>query len=43
MTVSTSTSFCLVKLFHNHEVTLLMLGNHHLGNALAIVNNKVFL
>ena len=43
MTVSASTSFCLVKLFHNHEVTLLMLGNHHLGNALAIVNNKIFL
>jgi hypothetical protein len=43
MTVSASTSFCLVKFFHYHEVTLLMLGNHHLGNAFAIVDNKIFL
>ena len=43
MAVTAFATLCLVKFFDNHEVTLFMTGNHHLGDALTIVDDKVFL
>ncbi len=43
MPISAGTALCLVQAFHLYELALLMTGNHHLGNALAVVDDEVFL
>ena len=42
MTIAAFSSLCLVKLFHFHELPLLVTSNYHLGNPLTIVNSEVF-
>ena len=43
MTVASGTALRFVKLFHHHELALLMACNHHLGNALAIFYYEIIL
>ena len=43
MSVASFASFCFIEHFHLNELCLLMAGNDHLGNALAVVDDKIFL
>ena len=43
MAVTTFTTFCLVEFLDNNEVTLLMAGYHHLGDALTVVDDEILL
>ena len=43
MAVTTFTTFGLVEFLNDNKVALLMAGYHHLGDTLAVVDNKVFL
>lgn len=42
MSVTSFAALCLVELFYDDEVALLMTGNDHLCDALAIVDDKIF-
>ena len=43
MSVSTGATLGFIQLFHLDEIALFVLGKHHLGDALPIVDDKVFL
>lgn len=43
MTVASFATLCFIEQFHLLKEALLMTRNHHLGNALTILNNEVFL
>ena len=42
MSVTALATFCLVEHVNLYELTLLMAGNDHLGDAFTVVDNKVF-
>ena len=41
MTITTFATFGLIQNLYRYELTLLVTRNHHLGNTLTILNNKV--
>lgn len=43
MSVSTGHAFGLIQLFYLDEIALFVLGKHHLGDALPVVDDEVFL
>ena len=43
MSVSTGTTFGFIQLFYLDEIALFVLGKHHLGDALPIVDDEIFL
>ena len=43
MSVSTGTTFGFIQLFYLDEIALFVLGKHHLGDALPVVDDEVFL
>ena len=43
MTIAASTALRLVEFLDHHEFTLFMARDDHLGNALTVLDNKIFL